>query len=140
MSRVVSREKSPQNVRVVARSRLLAAPPEDEKRAEGEAGRAERAEREVGRLGERIEAMKRAAAQAAAAAHPEGHGGGGSGHLDLNVASFEQLHALGLSVTQAARVIGQREQDGGFSSLEDVDGIMGVPKSVKQTLEQYASV
>jgi len=43
-------------------------------------------------------------------------------------------------VTQAARVIGQREQDGGFSSLEDVDGIMGVPKSVKQTLEQYASV
>jgi len=59
MSGVVSREKSPQNVRVVARSRLLAAPPEDEKRAEGEAGRAERAEREVGRLGERIEAMKR---------------------------------------------------------------------------------
>jgi len=82
MSRVVSREKSPQNVRVVARSRLLAAPPEDEKRAEGEAERAERAEREVGRLGERIEAMKRAAAQAAAAAHPEGHGGSGSGHLD----------------------------------------------------------
>src|SRR5215217_9084460 len=109
MSGVVSREKSPQNVRVVARSHLLAAPPEDgepsadvwlpsslkapqgvadgvqvaeraeavpadaraaaelgaetqrlrrelteaEKRAEGEAGRAER---EVGRLGERIEA------------------------------------------------------------------------------------
>ena len=51
-----------------------------------------------------------------------------------------QCRALGLSVTQAARVVGQREQYRGFSSLADVDGIMGVPKSVKQTLKQHGSV
>jgi hypothetical protein len=122
---VVSRAKSSQNVRVVARSRLLAAPPDGEpspdvwlpsdlktpreapgvqfaehaeavpnepaaaaelgaqvqrlrselakaeKRATGEGERAQRAEREVARLSERIETMKRAAARAAALAHKD---------------------------------------------------------------------
>lgn len=125
MRETVSRPKSPQNVRVAARSRMLAAPPDREpspdvwlpttlkdarptaevvevversesvpaepaaaaelgaevqrlrgelakaeKRATDEATRAERAEQEIARLNERIEAMKRAAAQAAAEAHP----------------------------------------------------------------------
>ena len=170
MSRMVSPAKSPQNVRDVARSRLLAAPPdgepsaevwvpsslrapaeeseavqvaeraeavpadphaaaelgaeaqrlrrelaEAEKRAASEADRAEGAEREAGRLRERIESMKRAAAQAAVLAHPGGDGESDGGRLDLNLASFEQLRGLGLSLTQAARVIGQREQHGGLS-------------------------
>jgi DNA uptake protein ComE-like DNA-binding protein len=190
MREVVSREKSSQNVRVAARSRLLAAPPDSEapadawlpsrlttatespvepaesvpvdpvaaaelgaqverlraqlthaeKRAAEEGKRAERAEREVGRLTERIEAMKRAAAQAAVVAHPGGDEAGADGRLDLNTASFEQLRALGLSVTQAGRVIGQREQHGGFQSAEDVDAIVGIPKGVKEVLKQQRSV
>jgi DNA uptake protein ComE-like DNA-binding protein len=113
---------------------------EAEKRVAAEAGRAERAERKVASLGERIEAMKRAAAQAAVAAHPDSAEERSDGRLDLNSASFEQLRALGLSVTQAGRVIGQREQHGGFSLVEDVDGIVGIPKAVKQTLKQHGSV
>ena len=167
---MVSRAKTTQNVRVAARSRLRAAPPDGErssdvwlpstlsespktetasgdmrvvergeavpadpaaaaelgaevqrlrrelaeaqKRAVGEAGRAERAERKVASLGQRMEAMKRAAAQASALAHPDGGQAKPDGRIDLNHASFEQLRALGLSVTQAARVIGQREQHG----------------------------
>jgi DNA uptake protein ComE-like DNA-binding protein len=195
MSRLMARAKSPQDVRDVARSRLLAAPPdgepsadvwvpsslrapgdeseavqvveraeaipsdphtaaelgaetqrlrrelaEAEKRAESEADRAEHAERELGRLRERIEAMKRAAAQAAVLSHPGGDGESDEGRLDLNLASFEQLRGLGLSLTQAARVIGQREQHGGFRSVDEVDGINGIPKDVKQTLKQHGSV
>jgi DNA uptake protein ComE-like DNA-binding protein len=196
MMGMVSRAKTPQNVRVVARSRLRAAPPDGErssdvwlpsdltktpatasgdtvvaeraeavpadpaaaaelgaevqrlrrelaeaqKQAAGEAGRAERAERKVASLGQRIEAMKRAAAQASAVAHPDGAQASPDGGIDLNTASFEQLRALGLSVTQAARVIGQREQHGGFSAVDDVDAIVGIPRAVKQTLKQHGSV
>jgi DNA uptake protein ComE-like DNA-binding protein len=111
-----------------------------EKRAAEEGGRAERAEHEVGRLTERIEAMKRAAAQAAAVAHPGDPDPSPEGGLDLNAASFEQLRALGLSITQAGRVIGQREQHHGFASVEDVDAIVGIPKGVKRTLKQQGSV
>jgi DNA uptake protein ComE-like DNA-binding protein len=111
-----------------------------EKRASDEGERAQRAEREVGRLGARIEAMKRAAARAAAATHPDGGAEVTGGRLDLNTASFEQLRALGLSVTQAARLIGQREQHGGFASVDGVDAIVGIPKDVKQTLKQQGSV
>jgi DNA uptake protein ComE-like DNA-binding protein len=190
MRDVVSREKSSQNVRVVARSRMLAAPPDSEAPAEAwlpsrlaepstdrvevaeavpadpaaaaelgsevqrlrrevaearkgavdEGERAERAEREVGRLTERVEAMKRAAAQAAAIANPGSDGPSPDGRLDLNAASFEQLRALGLSITQAGRVIGQREQHGGFQSVADVDAVVGIPKGVKEALKQHGSV
>jgi DNA uptake protein ComE-like DNA-binding protein len=194
---MVSRAKSPQNVRVAARSRILGsrtegdspvsaewlpselqvgqpgvsatvsasreaeAVPADppaaaelgaevqrlrrdlraaEKRTEAERNRAEQAEREVASLRERAEAMKRAAAQAAALANPEEGREDADGRLDLNSASFEQLRAIGLSVTQAARLIGQREQHGGFASVDDVDGIVGIPKDVKRTLREQGSV
>jgi competence protein ComEA len=197
MSIVVTREKSPQNVRVAARSRIFSArprgespAPEDwlpsdlrqappgasagaqvvqesesipadpaaaaelgaevqrlrrelaaaEKLAKSERTRAERAEQEAADLRERAESMKRAAAQAAAVANPEDARGGSAGPVDLNSASFEQLRAIGLSVTQAARLIGQREQHGGFASVDDVDGIVGIPKDVKQTLKDHGSV
>lgn len=197
MSIVVSRAKSPQNVRVAARSRIFSARPqrqspapedwlpsdlrqapsgattgvevvreaeavpaepaaaaelgaedqrlrrelrETEKLAKSERSRAERAEREVTGLRERAESMKRAAAQAAAVANPETAQEDSAGRVDLNSASFEQLRAIGLSVTQAARLIGQREQHGGFASVDDVDGIVGIPRDVKQTLKDHGTV
>lgn len=60
--------------------------------------------------------------------------------LNLNAASFEQLRELGLSVTQAARLIGQREQHGGFETVDDVDGIVGIPKDAKKALKDHGSV
>jgi DNA uptake protein ComE-like DNA-binding protein len=194
MSILVSRAKSPQNVRVAARSRIFSArprrqspAPEDwlpsnlqqatsgassgaevteeaesvpadpaaaaelgaevqrlrrelrdaERLAKSEGTRAERAEQEVAVLRERTESMKRAAAQAAAVANPEAAHEDSAGRVDLNSASFEQLRAIGLSVTQAARLIGQREQHGGFASVDDVDGIVGIPRDVKQTLKDH---
>lgn len=118
-----------------------------DKLAEVQRIRAERAEQEAAGLRERAETMKRAAAQAAAAAnpeeavaHPEEAEENPAGGLDLNSASFEQLRALGLSVTQAARLIGQREQHGGFASVDEVDAIVGVPKDVKQILKDRGRV
>jgi DNA uptake protein ComE-like DNA-binding protein len=192
----VSRSKSPQNVRVAARSRISSAraqnpssSPEDwlpstlqadspeasaairvdeadaipaepaaaaelgaevqrlrrelgdaNERAEAERQRAERAASDAAELRERAEAMKRAAALAAAAANPGEGDQESDGRLDLNAASFEELRAVGLSVTQAARVIGQREQHGGFESVADVDAIVGIPKNAKQALKEHGAV
>jgi competence protein ComEA len=112
---------------------------EASQRADAERQRAERAESEAAALRERAEQMKRAAARAAAAAHPGDGSEDPDGALDLNSASFEALRAVGLTVTQAARVIGQREQHGGFESVDDVDAIVGIPKNLKETLKQQGS-
>ena len=100
----------------------------------------QRLRRELDEAQKRIETMKRAAAQAAAVANPGDGGETPNGTLDLNSATFEELRAVGLSVTQAARLIGQREQHGGFESVHDVDGIVGIPRDVKQTLKDTGSV
>ena len=99
----------------------------------------QRLRRDLAVARERLEEMKRAAAQAAAAANPE-YSNGSNGTLDLNRASFEELRVEGLSVTQAARLIGQREQLGGFESVEDVDGVLGLPRELKQSLKDHGSV
>jgi DNA uptake protein ComE-like DNA-binding protein len=58
--------------------------------------------------------------------------------LDLNQASFDQLCKLGLSVKEAARVIGHREQRGGFSSPADLDQLSGLPPETIAKLKQAA--
>jgi DNA uptake protein ComE-like DNA-binding protein len=47
--------------------------------------------------------------------------------LDINKASFEQLREVGLSVTQATRVIAYRERQG-FESVDDLGSVPGFPK------------
>ncbi len=47
------------------------------------------------------------------------------GPLDLNAASFEQLRGLGVSVTQASRVIAARDSAGGYGSLDELDRLSG---------------
>ena len=63
-----------------------------------------------------------------------------SGPIDLNTASFEALRALGLSITQSARVISQREQMRGFRSLEDIDSLFGLPRATKAFLRETCRV
>jgi DNA uptake protein ComE-like DNA-binding protein len=48
--------------------------------------------------------------------------------LDVNEATFEQLRDLGMSVTQATRVIAYREREAGFDSVDDLDSVPGIPK------------
>ena len=49
----------------------------------------------------------------------------GDDRIDLNRASFEDLRALGISVSQAGRVVSRREAYGGFASVDELDGIFG---------------
>lgn len=58
------------------------------------------------------------------------------GRIDLNSASFESLRSLGLSVTQAARFVAQRDQRGGLRSIDDLDSLFGLPAELKAALKR----
>ena len=51
------------------------------------------------------------------------------GMVSLTYASFDELRELGMSVTQAKRVIRWRDEGAGFSSVEDLDRVPGFPKT-----------
>lgn len=69
-------------------------------------------------------------------AAPQGPKRNGEKPIALNEASFEQLRELGLSVNQAARLIAQRDQRGGFSSTDELDGLYGMPREIVDTLRR----
>jgi DivIVA domain-containing protein len=58
------------------------------------------------------------------------------GRLHANEASFEQFRALGLSVSQCARLIATRDIRGGFDSLDDLTEIEGLPPSAVRKLRE----
>ena len=55
--------------------------------------------------------------------------------IDLNRATFEQLRDVGFSVTQSTRVITYRERQSGFDSLDDLDGVPGMPDDFLSEVE-----
>jgi DNA uptake protein ComE-like DNA-binding protein len=60
--------------------------------------------------------------------------------VDLNTASFEQLRAVKLSVTQATRVLAHRERRGGYSSVDDLDDVPGFPQEILADLKRRVTV
>jgi len=63
------------------------------------------------------------------------------GQVSLNSGSFEDYRGLGMSVTQAKRVVAYREQlQGGYSSLDDLDRVPGFPKQFLAELKQRLTV
>ncbi|MGH2990577.1 MAG: ComEA family DNA-binding protein, partial [Solirubrobacterales bacterium] len=50
--------------------------------------------------------------------------------LSLASASFEELRAVGMSVTQAQRVIEYREANRGFDSVDELDSVPGFEYTV----------
>ena len=58
-----------------------------------------------------------------------------AGAIAINTASYEQLRELGLSVTQAGRVLAHRERVGGFSSVEELEQIPGFPRAFLDELK-----
>lgn len=58
--------------------------------------------------------------------------------VNINEGTFEQLRAVGLSVTQVGRLLAVRERTGGFASVDELDSIPGFPRefldSVKDRL------
>jgi hypothetical protein len=51
------------------------------------------------------------------------------GAISLTHGSFEEYRGLGMSVTQAKRVIAFRDRDGGYTSVEDLDRVPGFSRS-----------
>ena len=62
------------------------------------------------------------------------------GRVDLNAASFEDLRALGLSVTQAARLVALRDARGGFASREELIDLPGLPEELLKNLLDRARI
>jgi DNA uptake protein ComE-like DNA-binding protein len=58
----------------------------------------------------------------------------------VNEATFEQLREVGLSVTQATRVIAYRERKDGFGSLDDLDTVPGLPKDLLSEVKEKLTV
>ena len=50
-----------------------------------------------------------------------------AGRVELNTITVEGLRQLGLSITQAARLVHHREARGGFRSTADLDDVPGLP-------------
>ena len=50
--------------------------------------------------------------------------------INLNEAKFEELRELGMSVTQATRVITYRERHNGFDSLDELAAVPGLPREL----------
>jgi DNA uptake protein ComE-like DNA-binding protein len=58
------------------------------------------------------------------------------GRVELNTVSVEGLRGLGLSITQAARVVGHREARGGFGSFAELDVVPGLPEEQRAALRE----
>ena len=66
--------------------------------------------------------------------------GGQRRKLDLNNATFEELRAIGLSVTQSARLIATRDLRGGFKKIDEVDNLAGFAAGTIEDLKKRAKV
>jgi DNA uptake protein ComE-like DNA-binding protein len=54
--------------------------------------------------------------------------------VDVNKATFEEFRELGMSITQATRVIAYRERHDGFDSVAELDGVPGVSEKLMTEL------
>jgi DNA uptake protein ComE-like DNA-binding protein len=57
--------------------------------------------------------------------------------ISLSEASFEELRDLGLSVTQAKRIIKRRDERGGFTTIDELDDIPGFPKDFLADIKRH---
>lgn len=56
--------------------------------------------------------------------------------LDINEVSFEELRALGLSITQSARLVAIRETRGTLKSVDVLDELKDVPRATMEKLKR----
>jgi DNA uptake protein ComE-like DNA-binding protein len=110
----------------------------------GARSRAEaRAERRLKEILAAVAAQLRSEGISPPGGAPRDNGGSGISSVpltraltELNEATYERLRSLGLSVTQARRVLAHRERSGGFRSVDDLDGIPGFPRLLLEELKQ----
>jgi DNA uptake protein ComE-like DNA-binding protein len=63
-----------------------------------------------------------------------------NGKLNANTATFEQLRAAGLTVTQTAKLISRREQQGGFPSMASLSRTPGLSDRAREVIRERLSV
>jgi DNA uptake protein ComE-like DNA-binding protein len=98
--------------------------------------RAETYDARIAEIQQQVAGFERAAHQATerlAAARCGGRQDAG-GRTELNSVTVEGLRALGLSITQAARLVAHREATGGFRSAEDIAAVPGLSAAQRQAL------
>ncbi|MGC1815711.1 MAG: helix-hairpin-helix domain-containing protein [Solirubrobacterales bacterium] len=54
--------------------------------------------------------------------------------VDVNKATVEEFRELGMSITQATRVVAYRERHDGFDSVDELDGVPGVSEKLMTEL------
>lgn len=59
-----------------------------------------------------------------------------TGPLHMNETSFEDLRALGLSITQAKRFLEVRTELDGFGSVDELDDVPGLPRDLRERLRE----
>jgi DNA uptake protein ComE-like DNA-binding protein len=136
-----------------------------EERARAAERRASQAEKEVIRSLEAVGAPRPAPSQPPAPAAPPPGGGptsappanpqppppswaqvnqppspSAAGLINLNTATFEQLRAQNLTVTQATRLLAHRDRIGRFNSLADLNQVAGFPPEVMDELRRRFTV
>ncbi len=60
--------------------------------------------------------------------------------VNLNEATFEDLRTIGLSSTQAARVLSHRDAGGGFDSVERLSQVPGFPRKLFERVRPLVTV
>jgi DNA uptake protein ComE-like DNA-binding protein len=106
--------------------------------------RAREAEEHVRAAVSRVDAEEAAPEPGAAAAPvepaPRLSGSSADSPININEASYEQLRALRLSVTQTGRLLAYREREGGFKSIDELSAIPGFPRSQLEELKAKLTV
>ena len=59
--------------------------------------------------------------------------------VSLSNASIEQLREVGMSLTQARRVVRHREMNGGFIDLDDLDALPGFPAGLVARVKELST-
>jgi DNA uptake protein ComE-like DNA-binding protein len=116
---------------------------EEAERARGQASdQAAAYDARIAELDEQIEELERSAriATERMVAATGGAKRDEAGRVDLNAASVEGLRQLGLSITQAARLVSLREASGGFGSLDELDAVPGLPAGQRDALRDRVYV
>jgi DNA uptake protein ComE-like DNA-binding protein len=60
--------------------------------------------------------------------------------VDVNKATVEEFRELGMSITQATRVIAYRDRHDGFDSVDELDGVPGVSEKLMTELRDQLTV
>lgn len=60
--------------------------------------------------------------------------------VNLNSGTKDELRSLGMSLTQTRRVIEYRERSGGFSSVDDLDHVVGFSRDFLERMKQRLTV